>query len=80
MSQKNLKLNMSKTHVMIIPPQSSAVFVFVFFLTFSISENDTTTHSISQVKNLIPFDINFFFSPTIKSITKPSWLYLLKSG
>lgn len=78
MSQKNLKLNMSKTHVMIIPPQSSAVFVFV--LTFSIPENDTTTHSVAQVKNLIPFDINFFFSPTVKSITKPSWLYLLKSG
>ena len=68
---------MSKTRVMIIPPQSS---VIVVFLTFSIPENDTTTHSVAQVKNLIPFDIYFFFNPTIKSIIKPNWFYLLKSG
>ena len=75
MSQKNLKLNMSKTHVMIISPQSSVVVVL------SISNPwKWHHHSVAQVKNLIPFDIYFFFYPIIKSITKPSWFYLLKSG
>ena len=54
--------------------------MLLLFLAFPIPENDTTTHSVAQVKNLIPFDIYFFFYPIIKSITKPSWFYLLKSG